>query len=335
MTRKILIVAEHWEGKLASISWEAIGLAETLAGKDDLSICIAIIGSEIDDLVVEIAVKTGLEVLYISHKSSQCYTPEVYCDLLMQAIQQVSPLLVIMGHSYQSMDFAPRLASMMHKPLISNCIEVHIKSDKIALVRSVYNGKLNQEILLKGDPPYLIAIQQGRFKKGELTDAGSPNVLKLNIALSDKLILKRKVLKIIRGVQGTIDLQKAEIIVAGGRGLGSKENFRIIFDLAKALRASVGASRPVVDNGWLPKDHQIGSSGQSVAPKLYIACGISGEIHHLVGIARAGCVVAINKDPHAPIFGVADYGIVGDLFQIVPAFTQSAKEMRGFSPINY
>ncbi len=306
-----------------------------LASKDGLSICIAILGNEIDDLAAEIAVKTGIEVLHISHKSCQCYTSEVYCDLLVQAIQQVCPFLVIMGHSYQSMDFGPRLALMMQKPLISNCIEVRIESDKIALMRSVYNGKLNQEIRLKGDPPYLISIQQCRFKKSELAATGSPNVVKLDISLSDKLLLKRKVLEIIRGVQGRIDLQKAEIIVAGGRGLGSKENFRIIFDLARALRASVGASRPVIDNGWLPKDHQIGSSGQSVAPKLYIACGISGEIHHLVGIARAGCVVAINKDPHAPIFGVADYGIVGDLFQIVPALTQSARERAGFSRINY
>ncbi len=333
MTRKILIVAQYWEGKLAGIFWEAMGLAEMLASKEDLSICVAILGNEIDDLVSEIAVKTNMQVLHISHKLCQYYSPEVYCDILTKVIQQVSPFLVIIGHSYQSMDFAPRLASMIQKPLISNCIEVQIESGTIVVVRSVYRGKLNQEIRLKGGPPYLITIQQGRFKKSELTGTGSRNVVKLNIPLSDELTLKRKVLEIIRGVQGTIDLQKAEIIVAGGRGLGSKENFRIIIDLANALGASVGASRPVIDNGWLPKDHQIGSSGQSVAPKLYVACGISGEIHHLIGIVHAGCVVAINKDPHAPIFGVADYGIVGDLFEVVPAFTQSVKEIGSLSGI--
>ena len=323
-------MVECWDGKLTSISLEAIGLAESLADKHSYSICVAILGDDIDDLASEIALETGLEVLCISNEECRYYTPEIYCDILMRVIRQVSPFLVIMGHSYQSMDFAPRLASMMYRPLISNCIEVRIEEDQIDVLRCVYSGKLNQEIRLKYEPPYLLTIQQGKFKKCELADRGEPRVVKLNILLSDELTLKRKVVEIVREVKGEVDLENAEIIVAGGRGLGSQENFRIIFDLAKVLRASVGASRPVIDNGWLPEGYQIGLSGHLVAPKLYIACGISGEIHHLIGIANAGCVVAINKDPYAPIFGVADYGIVGDLFAIVPAITQCVKEIGSF-----
>lgn len=327
MNHKILVLAEHWEGNLSSASLDAIDFAKTLADEKDLSISIAVLGNEIDDLACNVSQESGIEVFNISHKLCQHYTPDVYCDLLAQLIPQVSPFLVITGHSYQSMDFVARLALMLERRLISNCVGFHVESDEIIFARRVYNGKLNQDVRPKGDPPHLISVQRGRYKRGPLPNTLFPKVVKLDIPLSDNLVRNRKVLEIIRGVRGKIDLTKAEVIVAGGRGLGSKENFRIIFDLANALGASVGASRPVIDNGWLPKDHQIGSSGNSVAPKLYIACGISGEIQHLIGIRDAGCIVAINKDRHAPIFRVADYGIVGDLFVIVPSIIQSAVEL--------
>jgi electron transfer flavoprotein alpha subunit len=200
----------------------------------------------------------------------------------------------------------------------------------MVFVRNVYSGKLNLQVGLKGDPPYLISLQPGKFNDHEFMGTRLPNVVNLDIRVSDKIVIKRKVLEIVQAVQNNIDLSHAEVIVAGGRGLESKENFRIIFDLAKVLGASVGATRPVIDNGWLPKEHQVGSSGQSVSPKLYIACGISGRIQHLLGITNARCIVAINKDSNAPIFQVADYGIVGDLFTIVPAITESVKEMGNF-----
>jgi len=329
MHHKILVLAEHWEGRLKSISWEAIGLAQTLADQCNFSINIVIIGNAMDNLAAEISKRTGIEVLNISNTLCRNYTPEVYCDLLLQVIRQVSPFLVLMGHSYQAIDFAPRLASMLERGLISNCVGFKIESNRMVFIRSVYDGKLNQVVGLKGDPPYLVSLQEGRFKRCLFADTRLPKVVKPNIHLTDKLVINRKVLEIVQEIKGKVDLSKAEIIVAGGRGIGGKENFKIIFDLAEALGASVGATRPVIDNGWLPKGHQVGSSGHSVAPKLYIACGISGRIQHLVGIINAGCIVAINKDSYAPIFQVADYGIVGDLFAIVPAITESVKEMGG------
>lgn len=334
MTRKILIVAECWEGEITNASLEAIGLAEMLADMNHFSLCMAILGNEIDDLASDISAKTGIEVLYISGKSYEYYTPDVYCEILAQIIRDASPILVILCHSHQSIDFAPRLASILHRPLISNCIDLHLESDQIVVRRCVYGGKLNQEMRFKYRPPNLITIQRGRFKKSKLAGTGSPNVARLNLSPSDMNISGRKVLEIKRGILGRIDLTKAKIIVAGGRGLGSKDNFGIIFDLAEVLEASVGASRPVIDSGWLSKDYQVGISGQLVAPSVYIACGISGDIHHLTGIVNASCIVAINKDPHAPIFGVADYGIVGDLFDVVPAITQAVKETGNIPGMN-
>ena len=333
MHHKILVLAEHWEARFKSISWETIGLAQTLADQYNFSVNIVVIGNEMDSLASEISKRTGIEVLNISNAHCQNYTPEVYCDLLLQLIRQVSPFLVLMGHSYQAMDFAPRLASMLERGLISNCVGFRIESDRMVFIRSVYDGKLNQEVGLEGDPPYLVSLQEGRFKGCLFVDTRLPKVVKPNIDLTDKLVINRRVLEIVREVKGKIDLSKAEVIVAGGRGLGNKENFKIIFDLAEALGASVGATRPVIDNGWLSKDHQVGTSGHLVAPKLYIACGISGRIQHLVGIINAGCIVAVNKDPYAPIFQVADYGIVGDLFTIVPAITQSVKETGDFPQV--
>jgi electron transfer flavoprotein alpha subunit len=233
----------------------------------------------------------------------------------------------LMGHTYQAIDFVPRLATRLGRGFIPNCVDYWIDSGRPVFVRQVFNGKISLEVGVKGDPPHFVSLQQGAFNAYEVKSKENPRIVDLAVSLPADLP-KRKVLEVIRAAEGTMDLSQAEIIVAGGRGLASKEKFQIILDLAQALGAGVGASRPVTDGGWLPKEHQIGSSGQTVNPKLYIACGISGAIQHLVGMMNSGCIVAINKDPNAPIFGVADYGIVGDVFKVVPALIELAKEIR-------
>ena len=331
MGHKILVLAEDLNGEIIKVSWEAIGFAQTLADIYNSSVSILMLGKEADNLASEIAKKTGMEVLSIADEYGRDYSVEVYSDIMVQVIRQVSPFFVLMGHSYRVNDFAPQLAAMLEKGFISNCVGFNGASEEIVFMRSVYGGKLIQKMNLKGEPPYLISLQQGRFSNYLLRDMGCGKIVRLDIRLTNNLGIKRRIIETILGVQGKIDLSKAEIIVAGGRGMGSKENFRLIFELAEVLRASVGASRPVIDSGWLAKEHQIGSSGRSVAPKVYIACGISGEVQHLVGISNAECIVAINRDPHAPIFQVADYGIVGDVFTIVPAMTQLIKERGSFN----
>ncbi len=257
MKPKILVVVEHWEGQVKPISWEAIELGRRIAEQKNSEINLVICGYEIENLAAEISEKTGLEILTISDKHCNHYNPEVYCDLLQQVIWKESPFLVLMGHSYQAIDYVPKLATMLDAVFIPNCIDYRIEADRMIFERSVYGGKLTMQMEMKGDSLTIISLQPGRFKWNEINGRGLPKVVKLDIQVSGNLVLKRKVLEIIQGVHQKIDLTRAEIIVAGGRGLGSKENFQIIFDLAKVFGASVGASRPVIDEGWASKEHQL------------------------------------------------------------------------------
>jgi len=327
MPGKILVLAEHRAGKLKSISWEVIGFGQKLAEQLQQELKVVLIGKAIECLADEVSRKCGQKVLTIISDRCEAYTPEAHCQILSQVAQQESPFLFLMGHTYQAVDFAPKLATMLGRGFIPNCVDYQIEAGRLQFVRQVFNGKINLQVGLKGEPPYFVSLQQGAFNAYEVQSRQSPRVVNLTVPLPEEM-LKRKVLEIVQAAQGKVDLSQAEIIVAGGRGLASKEKFQIILDLAHTLGAAVGASRPVTDGGWLPKEHQIGSSGQTVTPKLYIACGISGAIQHLVGMMNSSCIVAINKDPNAPIFGVADYGIVGDVFKVVPVLIELAKEIR-------
>ena len=275
----------------------------------------------------EVSRRSGLEVVVLANDRCRHYTPEAYCEVLAGYARTDDPYLLLLGHTYQAMDFAPKLATMLGRGLIPNCVDYRCTDGRLLWVRQVFNGKIHLEVSPKGEPPYLASLQQGAFPACEEDLNVSPRIERRQAVVAEGA-LRRKLLEVMEAVQTRVDLSQAEIIVAGGRGLGSKEKFQLILDLASALGAGVGASRPVTDGGWLPKEHQIGSSGQTVTPRLYIACGISGAIQHLVGMSNSGCIVAINKDPYAPIFQVADYGIVGDVFQVVPKLIEIAREMR-------
>jgi electron transfer flavoprotein alpha subunit len=327
MPDQILVLAEHRAGKVKGISWEAVGFGQKLAEQLSKEMSVVLIGKDVDALGADIAQRCGQSVLMVDSEACADYTPEAYCHVLSRIAEDQAPFLFLMGHTYQAIDFAPRLATMLGRGFISNCVDYEWDGSRLSFIRQVFNGKLNLQVGFKGDPPYFVSLQQGAFNAYEVKALSSPGVVRLDVPVPKEL-LKRKVLEVIQAAQGKVDLTQADIIVAGGRGLANKEKFQIILDLAEALGAGVGASRPVTDGGWLPKEHQIGSSGQTVAPKLYIACGISGAIQHLVGMSNAGCIVAINKDPNAPIFSIADYGIVGDVFKVVPVLIELAKEIR-------
>ena len=327
MGGRIVVLGEHRDSRLKKISWEAIGLGRKLATELGKDLCLALVGSEIEGLAREVSGRSGLEVAVLANEHCRHYTPEAYCEVLAEFAGRDNPHLLLLGHTYQTMDFAPKLATMLDRGLIPNCVDYRSTDGQLRWVRQVFNGKLNLEVSPKGDPPYLVSLQQGAFPASEEDLKAPPRVQHRKAGVADE-VLRRKLLEVMEAVQTRVDLSQAEIIVAGGRGLGSKEKFQLILDLASALGAGVGASRPVTDGGWLPKEHQIGSSGQTVTPRLYIACGISGAIQHLVGMSNSGCIVAINKDPYAPIFQVADYGIVGDVFQVVPKLIEIAREMR-------
>jgi electron transfer flavoprotein alpha subunit len=242
--------------------------------------------------------------------------------------EQLNPVLIVSGHTTQGIDFMPRLAVALRSPLAAGCVGYEKIGDHVILTRQIFNAKMHLKMVLKGKGPCVVTLVPGSYPADEAETGGTPAVEALPVSL-EGVQPRRRVTEQIKAPRGDVDLASASIIVAGGRGLKQKENFSLVSELADALGGAVGASRPVVDAEWMPREYQIGSSGQTVAPKLYVAVGISGAIQHLVGMQNSRCIVAINKDPEAPIFKVAHYGIVDDLFKVVPALTRLIRDLKG------
>jgi electron transfer flavoprotein alpha subunit len=329
MPGEILILAEHRDENLAGATREAIDFGRKLASQLGRPASVLILGERPRGLASEISRASGIGALSVSDQGCRVYTPDAYCSVIAQIVIQRSPHLILMGHTYQAIDLAPKLATLLNRGLVAGCIDGTVVDGRLVLVRPVFGGKLHQSVTPRGDPPYLVSLQQGSFRADVAPVVGpAARVVDVTVEPSEASA-GRRVLEVLREAQEKIDLSRADVIVAGGRGLGSKENFHMIVDLAGALGGAVGATRPVVDGGWVPKEHQIGVSGQSVTPQLYVACAISGAHQHLVGMRGSRCIVAINKDPEAPIFNHADYGIVGDVFRIIPTLIEMARKVRG------
>ena len=257
------------------------------------------------------------------------YTPDPYVAALRQAIESEQPDLVLFPHTYQVRDWVPRLAAALDAPFVSDVVGHRVDGDRVVWMRQPYQGKLNADVAFRAGPPHLVSLQAGAYPGAgaAASDAAAEIVAQtLDLAAGET---RPQVLETFQEVTDRVDLSRSDVIVAVGRGIGKQEKIPVVEELAKALGGQLAASRPVCDNEWLPMDRQIGSSGQTVAPRLYVAVGISGAIQHVVGMKNAGTIVAINKDPNAPIFAIADYGIVGDLFEVVPALTARIQEARG------
>jgi electron transfer flavoprotein alpha subunit len=258
------------------------------------------------------------------------YTPDGFSATTRQIIEKVQPFYVLVGHSYQARDYMPKLATMFDRVFVSDCVGYRLENGAAVFVRQMFQGKINADFSFNSTSgaPYFVSFQAGAVSSDKVVKGGNAAVADAGVNFSG-LNIRTNVLEIFEGVKGKVDLTKADIIVAVGRGIKEKDKLPVVEELAKALGADLAASRPVCDDGWLPMDRQIGSSGQTVAPKLYVAIGISGAIQHIVGMKSSRVVVAINKDERAPIFDLADYGVVGDLFEIVPALTAAIKEVKG------
>jgi electron transfer flavoprotein alpha subunit len=282
----------------------------------------ALPGRAVDALANEVASKKLDRVYAVEHDLLSDYTADGFTAALEQLIRKVQPSIVLFPHTYQVRDFAPKLATRFNQALISDVIGIRNEAGPI-FVRQLFQGKLNADVKPGGPPPCFVSVQAGAFN-AEHVEAGTARVEKFAPAVSASGIRQRPQ-EPFRESAGAVDLTAAEIIVSVGRGIKEKENIGIVEALAQAMGAELAATRPVCDSGWLPIERQVGSSGQTVSPKVYIAVGISGAIQHLVGMKGAKTIVAINKDANAPIFEVADYGIVGDLFEVVPAMVESVK----------
>ena len=321
----ILVVAEQRDGTLNRSTWEAVVGGQELAKELGKEVAVLLLGKDIKDLADEVAGK-GVAVMAADDEKLADYTPDGYSAAIKQVAEKENPAYVLFSHTYMVRDYAPKLAAALGKALISDCIRYKMDGGKPVFVRQVFQGKIDADFTFDGDGPYLVSFQVGAFNADDLETGGSGAVQNVEVNM-DSVDIRTKVLEIFEGVKQEVDLSKAERIVSVGRGIKKPENMDLIKQLAEALDAEIAASRPVCDDGWLPLDRQVGSSGQTVAPKLYFAVGISGAIQHIVGMKNSGTIVAINKDPHAPIFDIADYGVVGDLFEVLPEFINSVKEL--------
>jgi len=312
----ILVIAEQRDGKLNRATWEAIAAAQQLAG--GMPIKVAVLGAQAGAVAQEVASAAVAEVLVAEHAALEPYTPDAYASASRSLVESASPTYVLLPHTYQTRDFAPLLAARLRKPLITDVTAISGNGADAAFLRPMFQGKLAAQVKPVGGPPAIVTTQIGAFRADAVQKGGPASVSKIDIQI-DPSTVRQKPEAPFREAKQAVDLGQAERIVAVGRGIKSQENIPLAEKLAKAMDAEVAASRPICDNGWLPMERQIGSSGQTVAPKLYVALGISGAIQHLVGMKGSRTIVAINKDAEAPIFEVADYGIVGDLFEIAPA----------------
>jgi electron transfer flavoprotein alpha subunit len=323
----VLVVLEQTGGKWNRMSWETLVAGQQLAAELGTELLAAIPGSGIAALAAEAATKKCSKVYVVEHDLLKDYTADAYTAAVEALIRATKPTLVLFPHTYQVRDFAPKLATRFSQVLISDVIAVRIEAESPVFVRLLFQGKLNGDVRVSGGGPYFASLQAGSFRPESL-EAGSATVENFAPSL-DAASIRQKPEAPFRESARAVDLTTAEIIVSVGRGIKEKENIPIVEELAKALGAELAASRPICDAGWLPMERQVGSSGQTVAPKVYMAVGISGAIQHLVGMKGAKTIVAINKDANAPIFEVADYGIVGDLFEVVPALIEEVKKAKG------
>ena len=328
MSNEILVFAEQQGGKITRPTWEAVAAGQKIAAETGGSLTVAVLGSGSSSLAPELAAVDAAGVLAVESPALAEYTPDGYAVALAGVIRSRQPQYVVFSHTYQVRDFAPKLAAALGVGLISDCLGYRNESGKLVFVRQVFQGKFNADVEFTGEAPYLVSFQAGSFREDAVRRGAAAAPVSTVAAEITPDQIRSKPGERFREAKQAVDLTQAEVIVAVGRGIKAPENIDLARKLADALGGEVGASRPICDGGWLPMDRQIGSSGQTVAPKLYVALGISGAIQHQVGMKGSRNILAINKDREAPIFEVATYGVVGDLFEIVPPLIEAIQKSK-------
>src|ERR1700716_3978809 len=321
----ILVIAEQRDGKLNRATWETIVGAQQLSQASGAPITVLVPGAKSAAVASELAAAQINEAVTVEHAALEPYTPDGFTAALQDAIAQLAPSHVLLPHTYQTRDFAPKLAARLDRALLTDVTGIKAAGGETAFVRAMFQGKLPADVVPQGPAPHFVTFQIGAYRVDQVARGAAPAPVRALGVTVDASAIREKPEAPFQQAKQAVDLSQAERIVSVGRGIKEQANIAIAQQLADALGAEIAASRPICDAGWLPMERQVGSSGQTVAPKLYLALGISGAIQHLVGMKGSSTVVAINKDPDAPIFEVADYGIVGDLFEIVPAIIEAVK----------
>jgi len=328
MPESILVVVEQREGKLNRVSWETLTAGQALSAETGWALQAAVAGNSVGALAGEVAGKKVTKVYAVESPKLDPYTPDAFAAGLRQFIETQRPNLVLMPHTYQVRDFVPKLATAMGRTVISDCIGYKKEGAKLVFTRQMFQGKLAADVSFSCESPWFVTFQNGAFR-GDKVEAGASAapVETVKVEIPENVI-RNKPQEVFKEAKQAVDLTQAEIIVSIGRGIKEQKNIELAKQLAEALGGEIAASRPICDSGWLPMDRQIGSSGQTVAPKLYLALGISGAIQHIVGMKGSRTIIAVNKDSEAPIFEIADYAVVGNLFDIVPPLIEEVKKAK-------
>ncbi|MBL8220803.1 MAG: electron transfer flavoprotein subunit alpha/FixB family protein [Bryobacterales bacterium] len=323
----VLVIMEQRGGAWNRMSLETLVAGQEVATALGVACSAAVMGGSVQALAVELAGRKLDKVFAVESPALAEYTPDAFAAAVEAVVKQSAASVVLFPHTYQVRDFAPKVATRFSQVLVSDVTKVRVEDGKPVFVRLLFQGKLNGDVRVQGDGPYFASVQAGAYRADQVAD-GTAAVEVVNPSIAADSV-RSKPEAPFRESSRAVDLTAAELIVSVGRGIKEKDNIHLVEELAAALGAELAASRPICDNGWLPMERQVGSSGQTVAPKLYMAVGISGAIQHLVGMKGAKCIVAINKDANAPIFEVADVGVVGDLFEVVPALTEEIRKVKG------
>ena len=322
----ILIVLEESNGQIHRMGLESIAAGQHLSDELGLTAGALVLGGNADGLADQASKYQLGEVLKVNDALLESYSADGYSEAVKQIIDQENPTYVLFGHTYQVRDYVPRLSAKLNKTFLVDNIAIRVENGQPIFTKQMFNAKLSADVEANGSGPFLVSFQSAAFSM-DAAAAGSASIRGSTVQL-DAAMIRTKSEPPFQEEAGGVDLTSADIIVSIGRGIGKEENIPLAVELSKALGGELAASRPVVDSGWLPSAHQIGSSGQSVSPKLYLALGISGAIQHVVGMKGSKNIVTINKDPDAPIFEISDYGVVGDILEIIPKLTEAIQALK-------
>ncbi|KJS80955.1 MAG: hypothetical protein JM58_18220 [Peptococcaceae bacterium BICA1-8] len=322
---RLLVFVEHKDGCLKKISRQILGYFSNTGGENDFEITAIIVGDSIEKKIINETASWGAdEIILVEDKGLINYNPLILVQAITEIIRGKNPQLVLFGNTALGKDLAPRLAQVFSRQMVSDVIDINLEKEIINFIRPIYGGKAFEKIEISSNNLTFVTVRPNSLESF-VNCYQTPKVHKHHTQINDNLPYLLK--EVIKKAAEEKSLTEAEIIVSGGKGMQKAENFKLLEELAKVLGGAVGASRSVVDAGWMPYSVQVGQTGKTVKPKIYIACGISGAMQHLAGMSTSQVIVAINKDPDAPIFKVADYGIVGDLLQIVPLLTEELRNM--------
>jgi electron transfer flavoprotein alpha subunit len=324
---EIFVLAEHRQGQIRDVTYEMLTKARETAEKANMELTAVILGKEVKEKAKALS-EYARKVLVVEDAKLENFNSDAYQKVLISLIKEYKPTLTLIGHTSYGIELAPRLAAALNIPLATDCIDLTLEGDILTVIRQMYGGKVNAKAAMRKAESYMVTVRQAAFTaqkpampiNGEIIEKPSP--------LTEEIITKRFI-QYILPPPGGVDITAAEKLVGIGRGIKDQSNIPIVEDFAKTIGAVLACSRPIVDKGWLPSDRQVGSSGKTVKPKLYIAVGISGAFQHVLGMKNSDLIIAINKDPNAPIFSFADYGVVEDLFKIVPSLKNKIYEMKG------